>query len=336
MPARSRMATSDKGWLSISARAHNGFTLVELLVVIAIIGVLIGMLLPAVQAAREAARRMACQNNLRQVGIGFHNYNVSKGFFPTNVSGNGARHYWVAQILPYLEENPLAAMYDYTVACNDIKNREAVQYPLAFMSCPSTAGGPLPDPKFKATGSPQWGSIAADYSGCSGPSPRQWDIAPQQVSYPKPANINGFFKGTIQPSGKGLQVRHIVDGTSKSVAVVERAGRPQVWYFKQMIPDSGTATSSKYVTLCGWANTNQGDVRGYRLDTTQADPARQYPDPGPTMINGSNDRGIYAFHPAGATLLFVDGSCRFWNDEVSVDVIAAALTIAGGEMVQLP
>ena len=57
----------------------RGFTLIELLVVIAIIAVLIALLLPAVQAAREAARRAQCINNLKQLGLGLHNYHSVHG-----------------------------------------------------------------------------------------------------------------------------------------------------------------------------------------------------------------------------------------------------------------
>ena len=88
------------------------FTLIELLVVIAIIGVLVGLLLPAVQTAREAARRSSCSNNLKQMGLAFHNYMSATQAFPSS-RPNDEDMSWCTALLEYFEEGNLAATYDF-------------------------------------------------------------------------------------------------------------------------------------------------------------------------------------------------------------------------------
>ena len=103
-------------------RDQKGFTLVELLVVIAIICVLVALLLPAVQAAREAARRIACSNNLKQVGLAVATYESATGVLPPGGMWRGPppSNAWIRKgsifvhLLPYLEFQHVYDMIDFS------------------------------------------------------------------------------------------------------------------------------------------------------------------------------------------------------------------------------
>ncbi len=97
--------------MNVVRRKSRGFTLIELLVVIAIIAILIALLLPAVQQAREAARRTQCKNNLKQIGLAFHNYHDVYNTFPVGsrewvgTGGTSWGQSWWLSMLPYMEQS---------------------------------------------------------------------------------------------------------------------------------------------------------------------------------------------------------------------------------------
>jgi len=143
---------------------RDGFTLVELLVVIAIIGVLVGLLLPAVQASREASRRMACSNNLRQIGLAAHNYHSAfqrlpsgyvsfatrDGSAPSNVqldpvTWDGAPGWgWTTGLLPYIEAGPVASQLQFDEPIWSPHNETVIATTIPLLLCPTATGGDTP------------------------------------------------------------------------------------------------------------------------------------------------------------------------------------------------
>jgi prepilin-type N-terminal cleavage/methylation domain-containing protein/prepilin-type processing-associated H-X9-DG protein len=78
----------------MKAKKANGFTLIELLVVISVIAILMAILMPALSRARDQARRVACGNNLKQIGTSLHMYGGDyDGKLPLNAGG-----YWLWDI----------------------------------------------------------------------------------------------------------------------------------------------------------------------------------------------------------------------------------------------
>jgi prepilin-type N-terminal cleavage/methylation domain-containing protein len=141
----------------------RGFTLIELLVVIAIIAILIGLLLPAVQKVREAAARMSTTNNLKQIGLGAHNYHDTKGRFPdagTNITQT-AGWCWAYHLLPYIEQGnmyQLAGSDQYANALGTIVVKTGIK---TYM-CPGR--GRSPTAAQTGGNSPGWNGPFTDYA----------------------------------------------------------------------------------------------------------------------------------------------------------------------------
>ena len=180
-------------------------TLVELLVVVAVIAALVAMLLPAVQMARESARRIACLNNLRNVGCALHGHLLARRTFPAGCTEwrqpgrAGAERClaWSSRILPWLEQADVAAGIDFGKAFDHPDNAAAAATPLSIYRCPSAD---RPDPLVAGLG-------RTDYGGVTG----------ERITSP-----NNPEKGVLIHD-RGFAEREITDGLSHTVFVGECA-----------------------------------------------------------------------------------------------------------------
>ncbi|QEH34516.1 putative major pilin subunit [Aquisphaera giovannonii] len=346
--------------------SRRGFTLIELLVVIAIIAVLIALLLPAVQSAREAARRAQCINNLKQIGIGLHNYHTAHNSFPLGGTRNWSSYGYMASwgtwsapalLLGYMEGQPLYNSINFNWVCcwsagwninSTVSNAIVNTY-----ICPSDGLSPVP------TQNDQWTGMTNNYHASVGASTDFY-------------NPSGLFAEAEKCYG----IQSCTDGSSNTIAfgeaLIGSGDRPQVKYRSGPVLSAGSALCTgswcgvTYVgtnynavltdlQTCeqGWVDqtSSTGNGKGFRwcenlggftLINTVVPPSPSNYRFGwcglrGTTPNSNASDGQYqnanSNHPGGANFLFGDGSARFLKSSISIQTYWALGTRANGEVI---
>ncbi|MCS7305034.1 MAG: DUF1559 domain-containing protein [Thermoguttaceae bacterium] len=241
----------------------RGFTLVELLVVIAIIGLLIALLLPAIQAAREAARRATCINNLKQLGLAFHNFHDAFKRFPPasdverdpNTGQILRVRGWsfLVHLLPYMEQASLSEKLNLKTGFPDItidtvstpSQKAAAQLArdtqLGELVCPSNPNPTYYDPQaklgaltnYKALGATHIESLSYGWEG--------------QLLTPKyPPGATATQLRTIHPDGA------LYPGARVTLAAFGKDGTAHTFLCTETIdPQYGIWTYGREVVLVG-------------------------------------------------------------------------------------
>jgi prepilin-type N-terminal cleavage/methylation domain-containing protein/prepilin-type processing-associated H-X9-DG protein len=313
--------------LTVQSSRRGGFTLLELLVVIAIIAILVALLLPAVQQAREAARRIQCSNNLKQLGLALHGFHDTYGVFPASGwtmagPGNPAGKFvgWRPLILPFIEQQNLRELYDFEEHWWEGDNLSAATVPLAVFQCPTAPSRPraisaIEQPPRPAMTFPE-PLAPTDYEAIMGVWPPSID----------PVRYNAQNRFSIMHRNSRKKFRDIKDGSTNTIAVVECAGRPEVYWLRRQ--QQGLSSNQGI----GWAD-SEGP---FSLHLSSADGSEEgcTPANGCTYpINRRNANEPYSFHAAGLNCLFADGRVQFISESVDYMVFAALCTAAAGEVI---
>jgi len=307
-----------------------GFTLIELLVVIAIIAILIGLLLPAVQKVREAAARAKCQNNLKQIALGLHNYHDANGQFPQGWDFNTS---WGAlvRLLPYIEQTNLYNTIDLTQPITATVNVPSQQVELTNFRCPSD----LPNP------SPSLGG-ATNYNGNAGNGVIFVIARGLNATDPPPDGM--FYTGSTK-----ITMLSVTDGTSNTALYGERMlgdgnlglVSPQSDVFNG--PNSGPgdpATADQAVTECNSVDiTNPANQFPIFMGAPWGHGQHNYQHVSPPNSRScgwlSSLRATMAAtsrHTGGVNVAFADGSTHFITNSIDLASWRALGSRNGGEV----
>jgi len=328
-----------------SPRAVRGFTLIELLVVMVIIGILIGILLPAVQKAREAARVTTCANNLKQIALATANFEARNGYYPpswkptepvppsTDING------WSAQaiLLPYLEQVALNSNIDFELSYKlaaDVVTADGTVTKLSSMRVPTYL---CP-------------SELRDEVRLSGGEPEHYPL-----NYAMNVGVWFVWDPETREGGSGVfypdsQVKaaQVIDGLSTTLCAAEvKAWNP---YYRNAADAGPMAlpTPADICSLGGDFKTNSGhtewvDGRVHQIGftTTFAPNTQVLCDEGGVLYDvdwtnqqeGKSDTvPTYAavtarsYHGGGVNTALMDGSIRWFSDEVDLGVWRAFAT----------
>jgi len=313
-------------------RRSRGFTLIELLVAIAIIAILIALLLPAVQQAREAARRVQCRNHLKQFGLALHNYHDNHQVFPpgltqTNIAGRFQGVTFFVPLLPYLDQAPAYARWNFQQLANNAVGPSAPSaQAVPVFRCPTE---PVDTQVVTLSGAATFDGDYAVTSYAGNHGTRSY--------HPNSCVADGIFFSTgaasrPQALQRPVGLRDVVDGTSSTLMIGEKyhvdANFDGIPSFRR------SNLLLRQWCLWGWL----GNFEGLGHVTASAQMPLNYRTPAAAVGASTfafTDAQLNAWgsgHIGGVHFLLADGSVRFLGDSLSMSTLSALSTRSGGEV----